>query len=563
MIRLISAFFLVILFLPLFSQPLGPAYVVYFTDKDNSPYSIDNPSEFLTEAALDRRARQGIAIEADDIPVNTTYLEAITNAGAQIASVSRWFNLAGVWIHDESIIPLIEAMPFVQSVEPMSGGSKKMKPSDDFFDKFYVGNGDLPGWPVALSGLKNNYYNYGQGQNQIQMIGGIALHNQGYRGQGMVIAVLDAGFRNVDTNPAFDSLRAHNRILGARDFVQPGNNVYKPTAHAHGNNVLSVMAANLPGQMVGTAPEASYWLLRTEDHDPPALPEYLMEEYFWMAGAEFADSVGAWVINSSLGYTQFDDPTQNHTYADLDGDTTPVTRAANRAASKGILVVNSAGNYGSGAWQYIIAPADGFDVLAVGAVDAESNRAFFSSIGPSYDGRIKPDVTAQGAGTAIVNSGGNVQASNGTSFSSPVIAGMAACLWQTNNDVSNADIYQAIIQSASQFNNPDNLKGYGIPDFEQARLILTSISPPPGSKRYVRVYPNPVSSHLVIETLKSGDTINAITFSDLTGRIIFKRNYEKQYKSSIIEFISALRPGIYLLKVDLKNGSETVKVVKL
>jgi serine protease AprX len=546
------------------AQPLGPAYVVCFSDKNNSPYSIKNPSEFLSQTAIERRAMQGIPIQMDDIPVNANYLQAISDAGVQIAAVSRWFNKAGVWILDENIIPQLEALPFVSSVEPMGDGSKqkKHKPIENKFSPDF-GSHDFIYNSVPGRRTLKNYFDYGPGLHQIQMINGVSLHNEGYRGQGMVIAVLDAGFRNVDNNPAFDSLRAHNRILGTRDFVQPGNNVYKPTAHTHGANVLSIMATNLPGQMIGTAPEASYWLLRTEDHDPPASPEYLMEEYFWISGAEFADSVGARVINSSLGYYEFDDPSQNHTYEDLDGNTTPITRAANRAASKGMLVVNSAGNSGSSDWYYIIAPADGFDVLAVGAVTADSTYVSWSSKGPSYDGRVKPDVAAQGASTRLVNSQGNVVTGSGTSYSSPVIAGMAACLWQSRLDQTNGMVYQAIINSASQFLNPDFFTGYGIPDFEQAFLILGSASAINSKKALIRVYPNPVTSRMKIETLKGGDSIQHLTLHDMTGRELLRRDYSLNYQTSVTENLEGFRAGIYLLKVGLTVGSETVKIIKL
>jgi serine protease AprX len=561
---LLTVLFLMMLS-PLFSQPLGPAYVIYFTDKNNSPYSIDNPSEFLTEAAIDRRNRQGIAIQVDDIPVNASYLNAVSNAGAQIAAVSRWFNMAAVWIQNPNIIPGILALPFVSEVSPMSGGPVKANDKSNWKNKPFFDSEvyDLVFEEPITKAIQDNYYNYGNADNQIEMVSGKQLHNQGYRGEGMVIAVLDAGFRNVDVITAFDSLRANNRILGTRDFVQPGNNVYSSWIHPHGTMVLSIMGANLPGLMVGTAPEASYWLLRTEDaNGPPGNSEYLMEEYFWISGAEFADSVGAWIINSSLGYSEFDDPTQNHFYSDLNGNTIPITLGADRAASKGIFVVNSAGNSGGSAWQYIIAPSDGHKVMAVGAVNSSGNYASFSSTGPTADGRIKPDISAQGAGTSFVGSNGNVNAGNGTSFSSPIIAGMAACLWQTNMDVTRNGVYEAIIQSGSQYLNPDNFLGNGIPDFEHAQLILTADNNLQAKTTSIKAYPNPAQSFLVIES-NLGNPIRQILITDITGKIKLSRDFSNTPQLKYTEDLSALEAGVYILRIYTATGAEAVKIIKM
>lgn len=543
------------------AQPMGPAYVVYFTDKASSLYSIDNPAEFLSEAAIDRRMRQGIPIQDDDIPVNETYLIAIAYAGAQVAAVSKWFNLASVWIQDPAVAQTISNFPFVSAVVPMAGsGSKTNWKTKTFFDHEII---DFETTHRTIKSVTTDYYDYGSAANQVLMIKGNHLHNQGFRGEGMVVAVLDAGFANVDIIPAFDNLRANNRILGTRDFVNPGNNVYQSFMHPHGTMVLSTMGAYLPGQMVGTAPEASYWLLRTEDaNGPPGNSEYLMEEYFWIAGAEFADSVGAWIINSSLGYTTFDNPAQNHTYEDLDGLTIPITLGADRAASKGILVVNSAGNSGGSSWQYVGAPADGLNVVSVGAVNASGNYAFFSSTGPTADGRIKPDIAAQGAGTAIVGSNGNVGSGSGTSFSSPVLAGMAACLWQTNPDIARHGIYEAIIQSGSQYLNPDYFLGYGIPDFELAQIKLTSSQKIIGESSAVRVYPNPASDFIVLQVNSHNSEICGFTISDITGRIRYYSDFSSEPKTQVTENISQLKNGLYLLRIYVDEKIETLRIIR-
>lgn len=451
------------------SQVAPDKYWVKFTDKNNSPYSLNNPEEFLSQKALERRGLQGIEIEENDLPVNPAYLQAVEATGAEILTVSKWFNSATIYTTSQAVLDAIDLLPFVLSVskseKPLITPEESIKP---FFDN--------ESWNETASEGSNQEtisgksFNYGSAFNQIQMLNGIAMHEMGYDGTGMVVAVLDAGFLNTNTIVAFDSLWDNGRILGYKDFVSPFNpDIFG--SHSHGTSVLSTMGANLPGQMVGTAPRAAYWLLRSED----GASEYLIEELNWVSAAEFADSVGADVINSSLGYTTFDDPSQNHTYADMDGNTTPITIGADIAASKGMIVVNSAGNSGGGSWQYIGAPADGDSVFTIGAVNASGNYASFSSTGPTYDGRIKPNVVAQGSGTTIVSAyTGNVTTGSGTSFSSPVTAGMVACLWQAHPGKRTTQIMEAIQQSASQANNPDYYYGYGIPDYLEAHNLLSA-----------------------------------------------------------------------------------------
>ncbi|MDZ4204804.1 MAG: S8 family serine peptidase [Bacteroidales bacterium] len=561
MIRYIFFYaFLAVSLIETYAQPQGPAYVVKFANKNNSPYTINNPSAFLSPAALNRRLSQGIAIDPGDLPVTPSYIEAITQAGAQIAAVSRWFNTAAVWINNPAIIQTIEAMPFVVSVISMDSPGKSMT-KQDWFNKLLFNEDEALAVPSGLTSkaVNANYYNYGDAYNQISMVSGHILHNQGFSGQGMVIAVLDAGFRRVDVNPVFDSLRLENRILGSRDFVQPGNNVYNPNIHTHGTNVLSIMAANISGQMVGTAPKASYWLLRTED----ALAEYLMEEYYWVAGAEFADSVGAWVINSSLGYTTFDNPYQNHTYAHMNGNTAPSTRGGDIAASKGILVINSAGNSGLDSWYYIGAPADGDSVLAIGAVNASGIYATFSSKGPSSDGRVKPDVSAQGQGTTISNSLGTITSGSGTSFSSPVVAGVAACLWQTNLNRTNMQVAQSIKKSSSQYNNPDAFLGYGIPDFQLASLLLRKADDSVNdSKITTSVFPNPFNDFFWVSTFGLSNSILIVRISDATGKNMLVREASGQSNYLKVDGLSHLGSVLYIIHVTTSSGTATRKLLK-
>ncbi len=330
---------------------------------------------------------------------------------------------------------------------------------------------------------------YGLSVYQIGLMNGQFLHNQNYKGQGMQIAVLDGGFYHADEYPAFDSLWANNQILGTRDFVDPTVSFFQ--TNYHGMSVLSCMGGNIPGQLIGTAPKASYWLIRSEDTDT----EYLVEEDNWVAAAEFADSAGCDIISTSLGYYTFNDASMNHTYADMDGKTTRVTKGANIAFSRGMLVFASAGNEGTYSWKHIIAPADGDDVIAVGAVNRDSVAAPFTSLGPASDGDVKPNVSAVGWNTYLETNNGDLGHLSGTSFSAPVMAGMAACLWQMYPDATARNVKNIIEMSCNKYNNPDSVVGYGIPDMAKAGFEMISDLPiitVTSSGKWI-AYPNPVT----------------------------------------------------------------------
>ena len=536
-------------------QPVSGVYTVYFTDKGERKSSVINPEAYLSSRAVERRLKQHLTFDQTDIPVNAAYVNSVSETGAKIICRSRWFNFI-VISAGADIVSQIDALPFVSKLQLINTQTKQAMGSSN--EKTYFSNESVSPWVWKKTDQSpSDVYNYGAAFNQINQIKGQGLHNSGFAGQGKTIAVIDAGFNSVDIMPCFDQLRAGNQILGTRDFAVPGNNVYATTMNSHGTKVLSCMAANVNGQMVGTAPAADYWLLRSE----VAESESVIEEYYWLSAAEFADSVGVDLINSSLGYTTFDDAGTNHTYVDMDGNTTVITRAADKAAEKGILVVNSAGNSGGAGWWYIGAPADGDSVFTIGAVDASGKRASFSSVGPTYDRRIKPTVAAQGQSAAVYGPTG-LSAANGTSFSSPIICGMTACLWQAWPDLTNMQIIDVLKATASQSGSPDSLLGWGIPDYSQAVLLPTKINIP--KSETFTVYPNPVTDQLTIVLPDHVSATFEVAICDLQGRKI-KTYYGEANgnKVILINELGVLSPGIYIVRIADEGRIYTQRIIKI
>ena len=531
-------------------------YWIIFKDKAHSPYSVSNPKAYLSERAIARRQRQHIEINMRDLPVNPAYVKGLTDLGAAVKNKSKWYNGVTITLSDASLLNKISALPYVQSVEKIT-----ISGTAHSADKFKLETASAPAIKTTEASTEKNItstLNYGLAYNQAHMIGADCMHALGYMGQGMVIAQLDAGWLDANILPAFDSLRAHNQILGCRDFVTGDTMVYED--FPPGMNVLSCMGGNLPGQIIGTAPKASFWLLRTED----AATESIQEEINWMVGAEFADSVGADVINSSLGYSTFDDSSTNHTYADMNGNSTIITKAADWAESVGIFVTSSAGNAGGPPWFKITAPADGDSVLTVGAVDSLGVIANFSSRGPTYDGRIKPDVVAIGKGAVIAANGGGTTYSNGTSFSSPITAGAVACLWQANPTKTNIEILQAIKASCNHFNSPDTIRGYGIPDFCAANQILSGITEITQDEHF-SVYPNPSKTYFVVDFYSNKKQTVTVELFDVSGRRISSENRVLDiYSENKFDIYGTenLARGIYILKLRTDDRVYSSKIIK-
>ena len=535
--RLSAYISLVLLLLPAFSN--AQYYWVQFQDKNNSPYSVDRPSEFLSLKSIGRRARQGIAVNATDFPVNPEYRAQILNQdNVKLHHASKWLNGLAVESSDSNSIKAIIDLPFVREVKalyiPLDGKKLQTFQSNKFEDDELT----VP-------------FQYGLAQGQIEMFNLQALHSKGLYGEGIWIGVFDSGFNLVDTIDHFDHLYKEERLVSQHDFVDKDDSDLG--IHNHGRLVLSCMAAFSQGKIIGSAPKAMYSLFRTED----AASERLIEEINWVAAAEMADSMGIDIFDTSLGYTRFSNDTggvdelTSWTWDDLDGNTSYITRGADMAAQKGILVVNSAGNSGSNSWKYIGMPADGDSVLAIGATDSSRWRSGFSSFGRGSDARVKPNVMAQGSYVYVsgLDSNGNsmVGFNFGTSFSSPLTAGAAACLWQANPDLTAWELKSIIEESSTQFNYPDTIHGYGIPDFGKAYELATQ-----QEEFSSKLFPNPSDGivHLKYFLPENGDL--ELEIFDISGKKTESKKFFGYKGKNIQSFdFSNLSSGLYLLK--LKN----------
>ena len=455
------------LFFIQFSSAQFSRYIIEFTNKGNNNYSLDNPAAYLSARALNNRLLYNIALDSTDLPISKVYLDSIKSTGVvTILNSSKWLNQVAIQTTDASAIIRIQGFPFVKKFAPIAAKN----PVSIIANKFGWETADVTLSRDAPNPELTNKYNYGSSYNQIHLNKGEFLHNLGFSGEGMQLAVLDAGFQNYLTLPTFDSARNNNQFLGSWDFVlnQESVNGY----HPHGTWCLSIMAANMPGVFVGVAPKTSYYLFRTEDGAYNF--EYPIEEHYLAVALEKADSLGVNMASISLGYTSFTDVSFNHTYADMDGNTTIAARSADFAAKKGMLVVAAMGNEGaSSTYKFLSTPADADSILAVGAVDVNGIVAGFSSWGPSSDGQIKPGVASMGVASTIADvTNGQPTGGSGTSFACPNMAGLTSCLWQAFPEANNMDIISTLQQSASKFSTPDDRVGYGIPDMKKAFTIL-------------------------------------------------------------------------------------------
>lgn len=513
---------------------------VYLADKENVAASLANPITILSQQAIDRKNAHAVPIDERDVPVNEAYITQLkTQAGITVWAKSKWFNAVHVRGTETDINALL-GLAFVNSIVFADNtlNSGRMSPEQPPLDKFRVEG-------------EQTLFNYGSALNQIEMFNGDDLHIADYTGENMTIAVIDAGFPNVDTMNGFQRLRDAGNILGGYDFFDRNEDVYANTSSNHGTLVLSDMAGFVQDQFVGTAPDANYYLFRTEN----APNENPIEESLWVEAAERADSLGVDVINSSLGYKSYDNTNYSHAAADLDGNTTYITKGANIAFEKGMLVVNSAGNSGASG---VGAPADAAGVFSIGAVDANGNYASFSSQGSAIQPTQKPDVAVQGQASYVINQNDGIVTSNGTSFSSPIMAGGIVCLWQALPNLSNAEIMQLVRESASQYTTPDYFLGYGIPDLSLALANGLSTEEFPNINTPLKVFPNPAQNEVNIILPSALESAN-VRLYDVLGKIIMETTVSANNSKLNL---SAFSKGIYLLKIEAEESSKTFKLVK-
>ncbi|QHV94650.1 S8 family serine peptidase [Spirosoma endbachense] len=516
-------------------------YLVLLRDKANSPYSVNKPDQFLSQRSILRRQKQNISILERDLPVNPTYLTQLQQTGAKIWFPSRWLNAVLVEANDATIatiqkLSFVKGLEFGRSLTNARVSAETTVSTANQFSKF----GEVQ--PL----------NYGSSQAQIEQLGADKMHQQGYHGEGMLIGVLDAGFQNANRLTFLKPLFDEKRVLATYDFVRKETSVYEDDSH--GLSCLSAIAATADGQLYGTAYKASFILLRTED----ANSESRIEEANWLFGAEYADSAGVDVISSSLGYSEFDDVSTNYTYQNMDGKTALSTRAAQIATATGMVVVVAAGNEGSNSWHYLTAPSDAVSVLTIGAVTQTGQRASFSSFGPSADGRVKPDLAARGQGTIVGYPSGTVASGNGTSFATPLIAGLAASFWQSHPRLTASQVTASLRRSGSQYTTPDDMLGYGIPNFERASTIADVYS-------QLLVYPNPFSEAepLAIQwgEIEANVPLNA-TLIDLTGRIIWQNSFTSSGLAAFVLPNLNLSAGLYFMTLVSGDKKRTMKVIK-
>ncbi len=449
-------FLFVCLFTQIHSFAQQKKHLIYLKDKKGNGYSLEKPEVFLTTRALERRKKQGIKLEENDLPINSNYIEKIKKEGAKIWYTSRWLNAVMIEA-DENVLTNIKKLPFIA---PQNTYLAPSKFSFEKAERFTT----LELKPLEKSLEIKSEKDYGDSYNQMKMVGATQMHKNNIRGKGMIVAIFDSGFENGNKVSFFEHLYKNTQVLGTFDFVLNKNDVY--TVGSHGLKVLSTIAS-YDKNLIGTAPEAHFYLFRTED----ANTEYRVEELNWTIAAEKADSLGVDVINSSLGYTDFNDEKMSYTYKDMNGKTCMSSKSATLAATKGILVVSSAGNEGNDDWKYVSAPGDADLIMTVGAVNADGDCASFSSLGPTSDKRQKPNITAQGAPTVVGSPSGNIITNSGTSFSSPLMAGFAASFWSEFPYLKNSEVIEIIQLSGSKSKNPDYELGFGIPNYAKAKKI--------------------------------------------------------------------------------------------
>jgi len=529
-------------------------YAVFYKYKPQDGLNLDQPQDFLTDRALLRRAKEGVAVDSTDLPVTQRYIDEVYQRSHYILYQSKWLN-ASLIVTDMEGAKSIAELPFVEKVELVGKGyipnpNARIRPGIRVTATAKVcPPGGKAERTLAAQELPSDFQN--------SLLGIDFMHEEGFKGQGIRIAVFDAGFPGTDNSGPLSHLLSNNQLVAQKDFVRTWNqNVF--TDDQHGTNVLSLIASIETESFIAGAPEAEYFLAMTEE----VATEYRIEEYNWLRAAEYADSIGVDIINSSLGYYDFDDPEMNYSSGQLDGKTAVITQAANIASSKGILVVNSVGNYGPSE-PSILAPADSPNVLAIGSVNQSLEVSNFSSRGPTGDGRIKPDLVAFGNGVALLRSNGNVGFANGTSFSAPQITALAAGLWQAKPEWTRTELIENLLRSASQYENPDNLLGYGIPNFREALYGEILSVEENGEIIPWKVFPNPMEGNKL--TIYFGSSLSAeFSLIDLNGKTLQNQSLFRNTAKDTYELqLEGIRPGMYIIQMQDGKLIKQQKLIRL
>lgn len=505
-------------------------YWVFFTDKD----TIHTKPQ-LSVDAIESRLSQNIDIDGRDYPVSQVYIDSLRQMGIQTLHTSRWLNGVSAYLTTQQLA-MLWRVGFIRQAMPV----KELRITHAKPEK-----------TIQIDSVGDYLW-------QSEMLNVNLLHASGYNGKGVKVAIMDDGFVVADTLTSLKPIFKENRILGTYDFVSNNDIVYDECTVGchHGTWVFTILAGNTPGKQKGTAPGASFYLFRTENSES----ETHQEEDNWVVAAERADSLGAQVFSTSLGYYNFDEPEDDYTHASLDGNTAIITKAADIAASKGILVVNSAGNEGNSPWRKIIPPSDGKQVIAVGGIDKNKKRAVFSSQGYSADGRVKPDVMAVAQQTYFQDTNGWYWKGNGTSFSCPIISGMLACVRQARPLATADEIRAALKASCDRYEQPDSLYGYGIPDAQKLILLLTP------STSALSITPNPTQGQFLVSVTNSGTAYNGKIeiFEAATGRKMCEKNaFISSQSQTVVSFDLSLVDGVHVVRLTNADAKKVQAVQKL
>ncbi|WP_143961008.1 S8 family serine peptidase [Litoribacter populi] len=519
-------------------------FAIQYKYKPQTSFQLDSPLDFVTEETLKRRVREQVSLDSLDLPVSEKYIEIIEPLVDKIQYHTKWLN-SSIVVASEAQIEEIKTLPFVENVELVGRG---------FYDYGQSARKEAFKIPIKIRLKSKNDKAY---IFQNELLGIPEMHEEGFTGEGVTIAVFDGGFQNADRIDALKHLFDNDRIIATQDFVIPGSDeVYRTDTHGTGS--LSLIAAFDPNSLVAGAYNANYILCITEDISS----EYRIEEYNWVRAAEFADSLGVDIINSSLGYNIFNESSMNYTKEELDGKTAVITRGANIAAEKGIMVVSSAGNEGNGSWKSITAPADAYGILSVGSVTNSLQKSNFSSIGPTSDGRIKPEVSALGSSVTLWRNNSAIGTASGTSFSAPQVAALAAGLWEAKPELTKNELLDLILTTSSQAEEPDNDLGYGIPNFTRAYFGIVTEVEREIEEAKLNIFPNPSDGN---ELYINYGRLNECEFSlyDINGKLLStaslnRNSYDQPYSVSVGD----LRAGMYIIQVRESNRPQRIKFVK-